>query len=104
MRKKPNLIRRASGMMALEQRFMFDGAAVDTVVDVGTTLHGDVENKTSTLLQMVEAPALARSEAYQQARADAIRILTEFLAREDAKAQLFSIMPGAGNPPNNHRN
>ena len=31
--KNPGLTRRASGLMALEPRFMFDGAAVDTAHD-----------------------------------------------------------------------
>jgi hypothetical protein len=32
-KKNPGLTRRASGLMALEPRFMFDGAAVDTAHD-----------------------------------------------------------------------
>ena len=35
-KKHTGLTRRTSGLMALEQRFMFDGAAVDTAVDVLT--------------------------------------------------------------------
>jgi len=45
-KKNPGLTRRASGLMALEQRFMFDGAAVadalDTAVDLQILVPGAI--------------------------------------------------------------
>ncbi len=81
-KKNTGLIRRASGLMALEQRFMFDGAvaadAVDTAVD----------------LQILVPIAMASSESLAKAEARAEQLVTDFLKSPDVREQLFALFDG----------
>lgn len=81
-KKNPGLTRRASGLMALEQRFMFDGAAVADALD------------TAVDLQILAPAAMAPSESLTQAEARAEQLVTEFLKRPDAREQLFALFKG----------
>ncbi len=56
-KKNAGLTRRASGLMALEPRFMFDGAAVDTAVDA--LAHPDVVVPVADTPPMFDVSALA---------------------------------------------
>ena len=82
-RPSKKLVRRGPSPMLLEQRFMFDGAAlVDAAhgLDDGAVLKTLVDRAIST------APA-----ALVTAEAQAQRLVTAFLAQPDARAQLFAL-------------
>ena len=87
MSKKKNsgLTRRASGLLALEQRFMFDGAAVDTGLDIAKS--GDGQLHFIADAHALPGPVLA---AYQAAE----KAVNDFFKLPDARAQLFALMSG----------
>ncbi|MBU3653390.1 MAG: hypothetical protein FGM44_09950, partial [Limnohabitans sp.] len=75
--------RKACALMALEQRFMFDGAGAADVVD--KTVH----------LELAAPAAGAIPEATLQARAQAEQAVAQMLARPDAQALMYQILRGA---------
>lgn len=81
-KKNTGLIRRASGLMALEQRFMFDGAAVADAVD------------TAVDLQILAPSAMAPSANLARAEVRAEQLVTDFLKRPDAREQLLTLFKG----------
>ncbi|MFM1908855.1 MAG: hypothetical protein RLZZ591_2532, partial [Pseudomonadota bacterium] len=87
------LVRRKPSMMALEQRFMFDGAAVgDVVSEASKTVVVD-KNVNDGLLHFA-APESAMPAAVITAQAEAEKLVADFLARPDAKQQLFTLFNG----------
>jgi hypothetical protein len=64
--KNPGLTRRASGLMALEQRFMFDGAAVSDALQVvdAQVFQADV----AEAVKAAEPLPLAVAQVQQQAQ------------------------------------
>jgi uncharacterized repeat protein (TIGR01451 family) len=93
-KKNPGLTRRASGLMALEQRFMFDGAAVaDALQVVDAVIETNRESDAATA-KLFDLLAPAAPVALAQAQADAQKMVVDFLARPEAKQQLFAIFDG----------
>jgi hypothetical protein len=92
--KNPGLIRRASGLMALEQRFMFDGAAVADALQVVDTVIDTRRESDTTTAKMFDLLAPAAPVALAQAQTDAQKMVVDFLARPEAKQQLFAIFDG----------
>ena len=86
------LVRRKPSMMALEQRFMFDGAAVGDVVSEASKTVLD-KNVNDGLLRFA-APESALPAAVVTAQAEAEKLVADFLARPDAKQQLFALFNG----------
>jgi len=113
------LVRRGPSPMALEQRFMFDGAALadaaQTVATADAAASHDVAVADShqavtapSGADVVAAPPPAPPElmhvvataqeappALAQARADAERLISTFLQQPDARAQLFELFHGS---------
>ena len=96
------LVRGKPSPMALEQRFMFDGAAVGDAVQLlsATTVDSSIlvdAGRTTALagdlFKLVNATAETASRL-NTAQAEAERLVAEFLQRPDAKAQLFSLFNG----------
>ncbi|MFM2035821.1 MAG: hypothetical protein RL459_1086, partial [Pseudomonadota bacterium] len=87
------LVRRKPSMMALEQRFMFDGAAVGDVVSEASKTVLD-KNVNDGLLHFAVSKS-ALSAAVITAQAEAEKLVADFLARPDAKQQLFNLFKGA---------
>lgn len=73
--------------MALEQRFMFDGAAVADLVDA-TVQDGP------HLLQWAARDVQAMPSNLLAAQTEAERLVTEYLSRTDAKEQVFNLFNG----------
>ena len=108
--KNPGLTRRASGLMALEQRFMFDGAAASeamAVFEPGKLIHVSespepVEpvSRSLDLQWHGQAPA-AQQALLAEAQSEAERLVAEFLSRPDVRDQLFLLFKGdqAGEQP-----
>mgnify|MGYP000535330783 CR=1 FL=1 len=69
-KRNAGLTRRASGLMALEPRYMFDGAALVQAVDT-VDVHVDAAAKT-----VVEAPKVVTSPVAIQAEAQAQKAVT----------------------------
>jgi len=88
--KHTGLIRRNPSLMALEQRFMFDGAAVDTALDafkpMADLLHFDVADS-------------ALPQAVLTARTDAQVLINAYLSQPDARTNLFAIFNGGQTTP-----
>ena len=84
-KKHTGLTRRTPSLMALEQRFMFDGAAVDTALDaakpMADLLHFELSNS-------------ALPQAVLTARADAQILINAYLTQPDARANLFAMFNG----------
>lgn len=85
------LVRSKPSPMALEQRFMFDGAAVDAAAEVA-------KPAVDSLLNFVAADT-ALPAAVITARAEAEKLVTDFLAQPDAKEQLFAMFNGGQSAP-----
>ncbi len=79
------LVRRGPSPMVLEQRFMFDGAAV---ADATHTLDAAV------LYTLVDKAISTAPSALVTAQAEAQRLVTTFLTQPDARAQLFALFNG----------
>jgi hypothetical protein len=92
---QPSGLRRsAARLMALEQRFMFDGAAVADAVNAVVDF-----DPAETPPQPEPAPALfhlpaAMPVALAQAQADASRLIGDFLQRPEAQGQLYQVLHG----------
>jgi hypothetical protein len=109
-RKK--LVRRGPSPLALEQRFMFDGAAVGDAVQMlasplaDASAHADVRAAEAArtaapaaeLLRFADT-AIASAPSLAAAQAEAQRMVGEFLQRPDARAQLFSLFNGGQSQP-----
>jgi len=101
-RSGKKLVRRKPSPLALEQRFMFDGAAVGDAVQV---LAIDVQESdaspslssppTAALLSFTTdaPPVVAQAEALAE------QAVAAFLARPDAREQLFSLFNGGQSEP-----
>ena len=88
--KTPGLTRRSSGLMALEQRFMFDGAAVDALVDTveGTTPIDSVPAATGDVFRLdtTTTSLTSTAQAVQQQVRDYMVTASD--------AQLFALFNG----------
>jgi VCBS repeat-containing protein len=94
-KKNTGLTRRANGLMALEPRFMFDGAAVADAVDAATkTTDATAIDASAHLLQLATKDAQATSSALVAAQAQAERLVADFLNRSDAKEEMFALFNG----------
>lgn len=96
--KNNGLIRRASSLMALEPRFMFDGAAAS---DAGNVAMDVNPSESHSLLGSDGAKNLfslatdgGTPVALGQAQAQVSQMISDWMARPDAKAQLFKIFNG----------
>ncbi len=104
--KKSRITKSRTGPMALEQRFMFDGAAVMDAVDgaskVINTTSGDagatVVDKT-VHLELLSPANVQLSQSVMTAKADAEKLVADFLARPDAKHELFALFNGGKSSP-----
>ena len=95
MKKNTGLTRRTSGLMALEPRFMFDGAAVSDAVDAtAKTMDASTVDAGAHLLNLVTRDAQVASSALVAAQAQADRLVTDFLSRPDAQQQMFTLFNG----------
>ena len=83
------LVRRGPSPLVLEQRFMFDGAAVADVAGAAAKA-GAVDG---SLLHFA-AGADKTSAALNAARQQAEKIVADYLQRPDAAQQLFSLFNG----------
>ena len=92
--KNLGLTRRASGLMALEQRFMFDGAAVADALQVADAVIDTRRESDTATAKLFDLLAPAAPVALAQAQADAQKMVVDFLARPEAKQQLFAIFDG----------
>ena len=92
--KNLGLTRRASGLMALEQRFMFDGAAVADALQVADAVIDTRRESDTATAKLFDLWAPAAPVALAQAQADAQKMVVDFLARPEAKQQLFAIFDG----------
>jgi VCBS repeat-containing protein len=106
------LVRRKPNMLALEQRFMFDDAALADathMLDSGSKFSETAVNSGAGphLLQFATPDSRAADSAVNRAvsstlliaQAEAEKLVTEFLARPDAKQQLFTIFNGGQTGP-----
>ncbi|GHC98419.1 hypothetical protein GCM10007320_54090 [Pseudorhodoferax aquiterrae] len=92
-----SLIRSGPRPMALEQRFMFDGAAV---VDAASAVSKPHAADTGAAQASGAAAAAAREPAVlQTARQEAERQVTEFLSKPDALQHLFTLFNGGQAQP-----
>jgi hypothetical protein len=109
---RPRLIRSSIGPMALEQRFMFDGAAVGDAVHVVASTAADSQpaadaarpSATDTAastrapdiasLLTVQPTAAGVPDNVRAAQTEAERLVSEFLQRPDAREQLFTLFNG----------
>ena len=85
------LVRSKPSPLALEQRFMFDGAAVDAAADIAKPV-------ADSLLHFVAADT-ALPTAVITARTEAEKLVTDYLAKPDAQAQLFALFNGGQSAP-----
>ncbi|CAL95173.1 VCBS domain-containing protein [Azoarcus olearius] len=85
------LVRRSPRPLALEQRFMFDGAAVAEATHV---VEGAAAPAADLLSFAADAPA-----ALKAAEALAEQAVGDFLARPDAREQLFALFNGGQSEP-----
>lgn len=92
---KARLVRRGPSPLALEQRFMFDGAAVgdaiDTIAHAGQALDGASPH--------VATAETALPAAVVTARADAEKLIADYLSQPEAKDQLFALFNGGLSSP-----
>lgn len=92
--KQNRLVRRSPRPLALEQRFMFDGAAVADAVD---TTHQATETPADNgghLLSVAATDSHSVSATLVAAQAAAEQLVGNVLASPDAQAQLFSLFHG----------
>ena len=85
------MTRRSPVLMALEQRFMFDGAAVETALDATKPV-------ADPLLHFVAADT-SLPAAVLTARAEAEKLVVDFLAQPDAKDKVFALFNGGQTAP-----
>lgn len=87
-KKNAGLTRRASGLMALEPRYMFDGAAVAEATK--TLAPADTDSGLLHFSAGAESTTAALNVAQQQAEA----MVANFLQRPDAAQQMFVMFSG----------
>lgn len=94
--KRPNrLVRRSPSPLALEQRFMFDGAAVADAVDTASKgSDAALADSGAHLLNVAAADAAALPSELVAAQAQAEKLVSDFLNRSDARQQMFSLFNG----------
>ena len=80
--KNTKLNRHQNGMLALEQRFMFDGAAIADALD------------NSVDFQVRIPSGFSHSTTVAQAEALTEQLVSQFLARTDAREQLYALFNG----------
>ena len=85
-KKKSGLVRRAKGLMALEPRYMFDGAAVTNAVDT-------VDSTDTGFLHFINS-AEKSSSVLNLAQQQVIRTVSDFLQRADVTQQFFALFNG----------
>jgi len=96
-KKNTTLTRRKSGLMALEPRFMFDGAAVAEVANTVQDLNpsdGYAYNEGSTLKNLFSVTEAGVPAVLAQAQTDASKLIADFLQQPNAKSQLYQIFNG----------
>ncbi len=94
-KKTKGLTRRASGLMALEQRFMFDGAAVADAVSTLMPVDAAHDAGLFQFANGAENTVAALSLAQQEAQ----RVVVDYLQRPDALPQLFTLFGGGQSTP-----
>jgi VCBS repeat-containing protein len=90
--------------MLLEQRFMFDGAALVDGVDTVSKALDAADTSTKTVdktihLDIVAPAGVTVSDTIRTAKAEAEKLVADFLARSDAKEQLFALFNGGKTAP-----
>jgi VCBS repeat-containing protein len=103
---KTKLVRRASGLMALEQRFMFDGAAVDTAHDqLADASHDQLADTTAVVSPQVITGDLLKIEATVSGLASASQLaqqqVRDYLVRATDE-QLFEVFNGGKTAPDSN--
>ncbi len=94
--RSKRLVRRSPSPLALEQRFMFDGAAVADAVDtVSKPTDTAMPESGAHLLNVATTDARGVSETLVAAQAEAEKLVGQFLNSPDAQAQLFALFNGA---------
>ena len=94
-KKNTGLTRRAASLMALEPRFMFDGAAV---ADAVSTLVPADAAQDGGLFQFANGAETAVA-ALNAAQHEAQRVVTDYMQRPDAEQQLFTLFNGGQTTP-----
>ena len=81
--------------LALEQRFMFDGAAVVDAVDTAQqNTDAAAAGSSAHLLDLTPIAAQTVPNALLTAQTQAEKLVSDFLNRDDAKQQLFALFNG----------
>ncbi len=93
-RQPSKLVRKGPSPMALEQRFMFDGAAVDTAVALTAAIPEAAE--ASGLLRFVAAEV---PQALLTSQQEVQRQVSELLSQPEAREQLFALFNGGKDQP-----
>ena len=92
--RNSRLVRRSPRPLALEQRFMFDGAAIADVIDVTKTTNSTSIDGGIHLLQVATTDAQTLPSAMVAAQAEAEKLVTNFLNSSDARQQMYSLFNG----------
>ena len=85
-KKKSGLVRRAKGLMALEPRYIFDGAAVTNAIDT-------VDSTDTGFLHFINS-AEKSSSVLNLAQQQVNRTVSDFLQRADVTQQFFALFNG----------
>ena len=98
-KRSNKLVRRGPSPLVLEQRFMFDGAAVADAADtVSKPVADGAANATDGgarhMLQPVSADAQPVPSELVAAQAKAEELVTDFMNRSDARQQMFALFNG----------
>jgi hypothetical protein len=97
------LVRRSPAAMALEQRFMFDAAAVSDVANLVDKAAPEVlvsatQTTEHSFLEIV-MPAEKYASVVTSAEVEMQRVVTNFLTQPDAQTQLFALFNGGRTEP-----
>ncbi len=87
------LVRRSPSPLALEQRFMFDGAAVADAVDT-VSKPTDAMAGSANLLDIATSEAHALPSTLVAAETRAEQLVSEFLGSPDARQQIYTLFNG----------
>ena len=90
--RKPTSLRRSSRLMALEQRFMFDGAAVETAAEL-------TEPHPSPLFDIPVSAQASTEMLMATARAEAEKLVMQFFNQPDSKEAAFNLFNGGQEAP-----
>ena len=97
--------------LVLEQRFMFDGAALAEAVDTtarsfdvaraaaGPVAHDRSADAAALRLELVTPGGLPTRDAVRDGQALAERVVAEFLSRQDARERMFELFAGGRSEP-----